>query len=313
MAVTRSPSGIAVRVDPSLAEMAVFRALARLDPRRSDAHAAHRRRADDAYAIADPGERDAAFVRLAVREFEELRLAEPILVALAERPAVADAVRIVLVGEAAGRLDEGVTCEAGGAHLGLRVDAARFGDPADLLGWSRHVLGHAEDTLDPAFGFEPGWEEHAGGSIAVATRARLHRLWDVTVDARLGRAGLLPDTATRDRHRDRIAADLPGVGDAVIDRVVRRLWDGPRPSFPELLAWAARPSDLVRGGGTDEAGSLRPDRCPLCRFPGDDVVPPEPAIAALVAADYPGWSASDGLCGRCTDRYRLTRRLGGRA
>ena len=28
----------------------------------------------------------------------------------------------------------------------------------------------------------------------------------------------------------------------------------------------------------------RPDRCPLCRFPSDDVVPPEPSIAALVTA-----------------------------
>jgi hypothetical protein len=313
MAVAEVPPGRVVRVDPVVAETAVFRALAGLDPRRSDAHRIHRRRADAAYAIGDTVERDAAFGRLAVREFEELRLAEPILVAIAERPAVACAARVVLVGEAGGRLDEGVTCEAGGAHLGFRVDPARFGDPGDLLGWARHVLGHAEDTLDPGFRFEPGWEEGAGGSIAAATRARLHRLWDVTIDARLATAGFLPDLATLDRHRGRIAADLPGVGPGTIDRVVQDLWNRPRPTFPDLLAWAARPADLVRDLAPDHAALPRPDRCPLCRFPGDDVVPPDPAISALVAVDYPDWRPADGLCGRCADRYRFASRLGGRA
>jgi hypothetical protein len=57
--------------------------------------------------------------------------------------------------------------------------------------------------------------------------------------------------------------------------------------------------------------SPRPDRCPLCRFPSDDVVPPPPDIALRVQIDYPDWQAEDGLCGRCTDRYRLAERLGG--
>jgi hypothetical protein len=274
-----------------------------LDPRRSDAHRAHRRRADAAYAIDDTVERDAAFGRLAVREFEELRLAEPILVAIAERPNVARAARVVLVGEAGGRLDEGVTCEAGGAHLGFRVDPARFGNPGDLLGWARHVLGHAEDTLDPGFGFEPGWEEGAGGSIAAATRARLHRLWDVTIDARLATAGFLPDLATLDR-RGRIAADLPGVGGRHRPgRAAPGNCPG-RPSGPLRLLAVARLASITPRSRADRA------RCAGSRATTSS---PDPAISVLVAADYPDWRPADGLCGRCADRYHFTSRLGGRA
>ena len=84
---------------------------------------------------------------------------------------MAERVRILLVGDARGRPDEGITWEPGGAHLGIRIDGARFGDPDDLLAWARHALGHAEDTIDPAFGFRPGWEETADGRIAAGTQA----------------------------------------------------------------------------------------------------------------------------------------------
>ena len=305
-----APARIPVQVDPVVAEAAVWRALTRGDGPATLAVEHHRRRSDRAYELAGIVERNTAFGRLALAEFEELGLAEPLRRALAERPVLACRVRVLLLGEARGRHDEGVTVEPGGEHLGLRVDVARFGDPASLLAWARHGLGHAEDTLDPDFFYERGWEERAARSIAAGTHARLHRLWDVTVDARLAHAGLL-DGRERLRHRELIAADIAGIGSGAVDAVMRLLWDGPRPSFPELLGWAARPAELVDVVAPDDARRPRPDRCPLCRFPGDDVLPPEPSIAVLVAIDYPTWRRDLGLCGRCTDRYRFAGLLGG--
>ena len=311
MTLVGSPPGIPVRTDPAVAEAAVWISLTRGAVPSTEALHRHRRRTDRAYELADGSERDAAFGGLALVEFEELGLAEPLRRALGERPVLASGVRALLLGEARGRQNEGVTVEPGGEHLGLRVDVARFGDPASLLAWARHVLGHAEDTLDPDFFYERGWEARAAGSVAAGTHARLHRLWDVTVDARLAHAGHL-DEREQSRHRERIAADIAGVGPGAVDAVMQLLWDGPRPSFPELFGWAARPVELVAVAAPDHARQPRPDRCPLCRFPSDDVLPPGPSIAAAVAQDYPAWRPEFGLCGRCTDRYRFAGQLGGR-
>ena len=306
-----TPAAPALRVDPAFAEAVVWRVLTVAGTRTADDLAAYRRRSEPVYGLADPAARDAAFTELAVGEFERLALAEPLRRAISERPAVADRVRIVLVGDARGRSDEGITWEPGGVHLGIRIEGDRFRDPDDLLAWARHALGHAQDTLDPTFGFRPGWEGTADSRLAAGTQARLHRLWDVTVDARLAADGLLLDTSAPQRHCERIAADLPGVAADAVDAVFGFLWDGPRPAFGQLLAWAARPIELVAAAAPGEPGLPRPDRCPLCRFPSDDVVPPAEAIAALVAADYPAWRPDLGLCGRCTDRYRFAGRLGG--
>ncbi len=249
---------------------------------------------------------------LRVTEFTELGLAAPLRQAIAERPALADRAQVMLVGEARAYRDEGVTCEPSGQHLGFRVDAARFADPAGLLGWARHALGHAEDTLDPAFDFDPAWDgAGTGSSLRAVTQARLHRLWDVTVDGRLEAAGMSAGRSARARHRDRIAADLGGASVAAIDAILDRLWNDPRPTFPALRDWALRPASLIDDLAPEHPGLPRPDRCPLCRFPSDDVLVPDPAIGDQVLAEYPSWRPADGLCGRCVDRYRFARLLGG--
>jgi hypothetical protein len=301
-----------VRVDPALAETAVQRVLSASRPAASVALAANRQRTDAIYPIADAAEREAAFGRLALAEFEALGLAAPIVRAIGEWPLLATQVRIVLLGEARGRLEGGVTAEPGGNHLGIRLEATRFDDPAGLLAWARHTLGHAEDTLDPAFEFVPGWDEAGAGRVGPATQARLHRLWDVSVDARLAADGRLARAPARRRHETVIAADLPGADDRAALAVVARLWDGPRPAFSELLDWAARPGDFLEELCPGQRWLPRPERCPLCGFPSDDVVPPDPPVASHVVADYPEWQPDDGLCGRCTDRYRFAGQLGGR-
>lgn len=301
-------ASLRVRVDPALAERAAWRAI-RGRGAAPGALAEHRRRAEAAYGLEDPAAREAAFARAAQAEFQVLGLAEPLWTAVAERPEVAARVQLLLIGEARHRADEGITCDPSAEHLGFRVEARRFDDPAGLLGWARHAVGHASDTLDPDFHYERDWQDRA--RVSAAAEGRVHRLWDVSVDARLAAEGLLDPAPARRRHEASIAPDLPGVGAETVSVVLKLLWDGSRPSFPELLAFAAAPADLVRLAAPFALDAPRTDRCPLCRFPSDDVVPPEPWLAELVQREYPTWRPADGLCGRCADRFRFIARPGG--
>lgn len=299
---------IPIRVDPAVAERAVWRAIRGGQVSRG-ALADHRRRAETAYGYADGAARDAAFERAAHVEFGVLDLAGPLRTAVAECPDLAPRVRLILLGEARGRGDEGITCDPDAEHLGFRVEIRRFDDPAGLLGWARHAVGHARDTLDPEFHYERDWQGR--GRCSAAAEARVHRLWDVSVDARLAGDGLLDAVRARRRHVELVAADLPGVRPEVAAAAVTFLWDGPRPSFPEFVAFAIRPVELVGLAVPGSVEAPRPDRCPLCRFPGDDVLPPVPVMADLVRREYPDWRPEDGLCGRCTDRFRFLAPSGG--
>lgn len=305
MTATAPTAGYLLRVEPSLAESAMGNLLAHPDGVAEEDLAAHRAELESLYASVPLGERDAAFGKLALAGFMRFGLADPILRAISERPSLVRAVRVVLLGTAAGRLEEGVTCEPGGEHLGMRLGPGRLAEPAALLGWARHVLGHAEDSLDPAFGFESSWEAGIGRGSGAAVRARLHRLWDVSVDARLAASGHLEQGPVFERHRSALASDLEGTDRSTVEAVVSHLWSGPRPDFTTLLSWAQEPLRLVRVVAPDEPGRPMPDRCPLCAFPSRDVLPPARQVAELVQADYPTWQPELGLCGRCGDRYRL--------
>lgn len=298
---------IPIRVDPVFAEAVVWRFLSSPETVATELPAIHADRVEPLYALIETQDREVAFERLALDEFEDFGFGDAIRQAIEERVDVASRVRAVLIAEARSRFDEGVTWEPSGAHLGIRLELARFDDDERLRDWARHVLGHAEDTLDPTFAYEAGRVEATLGAPA---QWRFHRLWDVTVDARLAAAGHPNPGASREAHGGRLFGDLRGTPDAVIDAVLERLWVGPRPTFAELVAWSADPRTLV-GAVTRPRTDARPDRCPLCRFPGDDIVPPDVSIAVVVAADYPTWRPNDGLCGRCTDRYRFAGLLGG--
>jgi hypothetical protein len=304
-------------VAPELAEEIAWRAILRAEAAgRPEVRARHHERAAAAYALPPGPARDRAFGDLAIGEVAELGLLDPLRAAVAERPDLAAGVELVLLARALGPAEETVTCDRSRRRIGLRVRVDRFDDPARLRAWARHALGHAEDSLDPSFGFEPGWELRTDGPTA----ERLHVLWDASVDGRAARAGRPVFGTTRQDHADRLAALLPPGHGPVAAALVERCWTGDRPDFPTLRRWAAAPlaaAGVLAGDGSgaapdpidrpaDPAVRLLPGgRCPLCRFPSVVLHEPEPPIADRIAAAHPVWRAELGCCERCHDRYRL--------
>lgn len=303
---------VLLRVEPPLAEALAWRALTRLEAAGEPGPLAeHHRWAAPLYELDEGPARDAAFRRLGEREVLELGVLEPLEAAFAERADLVERIEQLLVGEAAGSAQEGATCDRGGRRIGLRALLHRFDDPGRLRAWARHALAHAADTLDPAFAWEPGWDEGAAGAGPIAER--LHLLWDISIDGRAWRGDLPADPVAaetaRARHETVLARLFPGAGAAALGALVERLWSGDRPTFPELRAWAGEPGQLGPEASAAD-GRLAPGRCPLCSFPSHDLTVPDPAVAADVAREYPRWRPSQGLCGRCLDRYAFAR-IGG--
>ncbi len=297
----------AIRIDPALAEGLAWRMLTRLEAAGDPAPIAeHHRRAAPVYELADQAEREAAFLRLAEREVRELRVLEPVEAALAERPELVERIELLLVGEAQNRAQEGATCDGTRRRIGLRASLVRFDDPIGLRGWARHVFAHAADTLDPAFAYEPGWDE---GIEAAGPAERLHLLWDISLDGRAAREGRAPGVPRR-RHEAAVATLFTALTPDGVGSTVERLWTGARPTFPELRAWAAEPG---RPGARRSAVGGEPwsGRCPLCSFPSHDLVVPDPETTAQVTREYPDWRPELGVCSRCLDRYAFAR-IGGR-
>jgi hypothetical protein len=250
------------------------------------------------YAIAEPEPREAAFEALHTRWFGRLGLDRPFHGALAEAPAVARGCARWLVVGARGRRDEGADLLVGaGARPNLlaRVLPATVAAPAPLLRLLRRELLHVADMLDPAFRYEAALpRDVSGGPRERVVRGNYRVLWDVSVDGRLRRRGVLPAAVRGERLAD-FARAFPHLGDRT-EAAFEAFFDAPRPTHAAMLAFAA--------GGP---GGAPLPRCPLCEMPTRDLEPapaalPGPILAAI-GRDVPAWRPDDGVCRRCAEVY----------
>ncbi len=279
----------------------------------------YRKAADQIYArYDDPPSRYAAFQALHSRIFEERGCGRPIVDTL---EALALDFDVVLVMRAWSPAEEEADLGPGGRTLGIRLMVERF-DSADLSRFLPHELGHVIDMLDPTFQYG-----RAATASAPAARQRISErfrlLWDCVVDGRTVRAGGQPlaDRLERCAEFVRLFPEFPH--DAA-EIVVGLLWDGARPTFLELAAFARDPlalaawGDLSVAAGTASAQSAEwavpvPGApCPLCGFPtyAWERIPPG-GVVAQISADFPTWTPALGACQRCVEGYAAMAEVGG--
>lgn len=288
---------------PDLIEAAVLLA-ERTAP--GSAGRAFRRERDRLYEIPDADLREASFRSLHLQWFGRLGLERAIERVVRERADVVQRVSGGRVLRALTRDDEGADLAQrvtpagarGAPTLILRLRPATLVEPEILRALLHHELTHVADMLDPAFGYERSLPaSEAGPSADNILRDRYRVLWDVTIDGRLARAGLVNGSMRDIRWRE-FAATYAMLGDRCRS-AFERWFDEARPTHAELVAFATAPARA--------AGSAGPGRCPLCRFPVASLdqrveTLSAPTLAAI-RANHPGWRLTQGLCAQCLDLY----------
>jgi hypothetical protein len=286
-----------VELDPRLVEESVLLAA---DASSIPLRRRYRRERNAIYEIPDGEKREGEFLALDARWFARLGIGVPLLKLLGEFEGVLARVSRCLVLLASRRADEGADLHESRGRvpvLAVKLTPASLVDLDRVAPLVRSELLHVADMLDPAFGYErdpptPGVDP----TYEKLVKDRYRVLWNASVDGRLAARDLLPEGASERGRREFLAA-FPMLGPEA-ERHFERFFSGPRPSHGELLRFAGDVEGRASG------------RCPLCRFPtsrlrGEDE-PLEARVDESIRRDFPdwpGWSASAGICVQCADLY----------
>ncbi|HSF19690.1 MAG TPA: hypothetical protein VLK65_29485 [Vicinamibacteria bacterium] len=290
-----------VELDPALVEEAVLLAIEAEGPER---RYRYRRERDPIYEIEDLEDRERRFRNLDAQWFAALHLGQPMSSLLRESEAILASVSKCLVLKAVRKKEEGADLYESRSSfasehrpaLVLKLTPRSLLDFARVELFFRRELLHVEDMLDPSFGYVRDLTGIEGGaSYENLLKSRYRVLWDTTVDGRLEARGKLPpeEKARRQREFTETFVALGSEAASCFDK----LFHGPRPRHPELLAFAVTP-----GGRESPSG-----RCPLCGFPTTAFFAhPERLEARVVTTiqnEFPEWRPAEGICLQCADLY----------
>jgi hypothetical protein len=269
-----------------------------------------RRERDRLYDLPDADRREGDFRALHLKWFAHLRLHQVIEQTMASRAALLDRVSGCRVSRALTQRDEGAdlvdpspaTARAGEVKpaLAIRLRPAALLAREALRSLLVHELTHIADMLDPTFKYARALPPSDDGPSADnILRDRYRVLWDVTIDGRLSRAGLV-DQRARDVRRQEFTATFAMLGDEG-QRVFDDWFDRIQPTHPALVAFVQEPNGHASTNPADSG------RCPLCHFPVaalDAHAERLPAAAlAILRVDFPEWRPEQGLCAQCLDLY----------
>lgn len=281
----------------------------RLAAARSEERFAFERDREDCYESEydDTEAREARFAAVFDRWFGRLHIADPVHMALAERPRIAESVAGMRVETATRAGDQGVELfvappEAGAAEaerrwLVGRILPVTLVEVAAATALLRPELLHVCDMLDPDFEYEPELPPSpAGPTHDRLLLERYGALWAASVAYRLEREGQRSATRLQDA-RARLVGAFPMHADD-LDVVFADLLAGRRLRHGELVRIATAPRGI-------DAGPVRGSRCSLCGFPtyafadAVDVA----GVGEKVRVDFPMWEANAATCPQCVDLY----------
>ena len=233
----------------------------------------------------------------------------------------------VTVKRAINKVDEGsnvLARHSGRPVIEMRVLASRFSNPEEaqeLDAFLIHEFMHAKDMVDPEFDYEDSFIP-GNPSVKNLITARFRLLWNVYVDSRLGKMGVISVMTREGRYRefDNFYRKIP---DRQRKGIFEGLWQTEKFNHEELLSMATD-LDTLMSKYVDDAEFSEEDRdyihlqgspCPLCKFPTYNWVDDPESICdemviEAIQIDFPDWESKDGACDRCVEVYELRAGVG---
>ena len=236
-------------------------------------------------------------------------------------------IKEVVVKRAINKVDEGsnvLNRVSGNPIIEMRVLASRFSNPEEALDLDAFLIQefmHAKDMVDPEFDYEDAFIP-GNPSVKNLITSRFRLLWNMYVDARLARLGVvsvLPKEA-RFREFDNFYRKIP---DKQRRGIFEGIWMTDKFTHEELLSMATDLDTLMSkyvdpGEITEEERDfihLQGSPCPLCKFPTYNWVDDPESICdemviEAIQIDFPDWESKDGGCDRCIEVYELRAGVG---
>ena len=236
-------------------------------------------------------------------------------------------IKEVTVKRAINKVDEGsnvLNRVSGNPLIEMRVLASRFSNPEEaqeLDAFLIHEFMHAKDMVDPEFDYEDAFIP-GNPSVKNLITARFRLLWNMYVDSRLGRMGVVATIPKEGRYRefDNFYRKVP---EKQRKGIFEGLWKTEKLTHEELLSMATDLDTLMSkyvdpGEMTDEDKDyihLQGSPCPLCKFPTYNWVDDPESICdemviEAIQIDFPDWESRDGACDRCVEVYELRAGVG---
>ena len=236
-------------------------------------------------------------------------------------------IKEVVVKRGINKVDEGsnvLNRVSGNPIIEMRVLASRFSNPEEaqeLDAFLIHEFMHAKDMVDPEFDYEDAFIP-GNPSVKNLITARFKLLWNMYVDARLARMGVVSVQPKESRYRefDNFYRKIP---DKQRKGIFEGLWQTEKLTHEELLSMATDLDTLKSkyvdpGDMTEEEKDfihLQGSPCPLCKFPTYNWVDDPESICdemviEAIQIDFPDWESRDGGCDRCIEVYELRAGVG---
>ena len=236
-------------------------------------------------------------------------------------------IKEVIVKRAINKVDEGsnvLNRVSGNPIIEMRVLASRFSNPEEALDLDAFLIQefmHAKDMVDPEFDYEDAFIP-GNPSVKNLITSRFRLLWNMYVDSRLARIGvvsILPKEA-RFREFDNFYRKVP---DKQRRGIFEGIWITDKFTHEELLSMATDLDTLMSkyvdpGEISEEERDfihLQGSPCPLCKFPTYNWVDDPESICdemvlEAIQIDFPDWESKDGGCDRCIEVYELRAGVG---
>ena len=236
-------------------------------------------------------------------------------------------IREVTIKRAINKVDEGsnvLNRVSGNPIIEMRVLASRFSNPEEALDLDAFLIQefmHAKDMVDPEFDYEDAFIP-GNPSVKNLITSRFRLLWNMYVDARLARIGVVSVIPKEGRFRefDNFYRKIP---DKQRRGIFEGIWMTDKFTHEELLSMATDLDTLMSkyvdpGEITEEERDfihLQGSPCPLCKFPTYNWVDDPESICdemviEAIQIDFPDWESKDGGCDRCIEVYELRAGVG---